>query len=104
VARAGLGFRRVIQAHPVTPGVLGPVQGQVRGREELEQVPAEVLVAFEGRDADRDRDADRRVGDEHPYPVSSAAEALRDAAGLLRRGVGEQNDELLAADLLTAVP
>jgi hypothetical protein len=57
-----LRLTRDVQTHLLEAIILGPVQGQVSRREQLEQVMA---VLAQLRHPDRDRDADLRVSGGH---------------------------------------
>src|ERR1700722_2968651 len=90
-----LRLTRDVQTHLVAALILGPVQGQVGRREQLEQVMA---VLAELGHPDRDRDADLRVSGSHAQRVGAAAQPLGDPAGAVAVGAGQQDGELLPAE------
>src|SRR5581483_9928347 len=84
-----------VEADLIAALVLGPVQREVGGGQQLEQVAAVLAV---DRDADRDRHADPRVASEDAQRAGAAAETLRDRERLGGIRPGQQDGELLTAE------
>src|SRR5690606_29756568 len=83
------------EADAVAAGGLGPVEGQVGGGQELQEVLA---VGAEKGHAHRDRHRDRALLGRDRQAAHPASQTFRNAARLDGVGAGEEDDELLAAE------